>query len=601
MSRPRGLTLLLAAALVACTTSSASAQPLGFEASLAGEGVAEQVRPECELARGSLSCAVYGIEPPPNADCDFGGAIAEVRLPATGQARRGFVCVDEAFHDWDELAPGQSWRRGAFECSRRWTGAGVGRMEVLTCRNTAGQGFSVDGVGRVSTDIAPPRSWLALGDSYASGHGIPGTVPGGAAHGRDCRRATGEGSATAWSVGSYRQVKAQFGFRRIAFVACSGAITDEATAQIEEARETSGIGRWDLVTLGFGGNNLGFSDVLLGCLDPRPGWASFDVTPGCDVSEKRLTARVDMLSGKRKINRREYKGSITLPTLLSAVASVVKPGGDVIVTGYPQLIEEAGRWPFWQLGSLAVCEGILRHDAGMLRSVTGYLNEQIGNAVDGADKAHRAREVRFHFVDIARNPYESGDDDASRHALCAQEEWINGLTPGIGRRELPLVRSFHPKQAGHTATARVVAALFGKSVKFETAAQPPAPLEARLPKLFTKERFAVRPPMVGYTGDGTGFVGKLPNGRGPGIRWSSWTAEFAEGSAEIWINDCEPDCAGGSFHAVAGTIRADRPRGGRFTHLAVRYSDRGKRIADFRVLRHVGGDPGYWDWFYAER
>jgi len=41
------------------------------------------------------------------------------------------------------------------------------------------------------------RAWLALGDSYASGEGIPGTndVESAETHqGRDCRRATGEGT-----------------------------------------------------------------------------------------------------------------------------------------------------------------------------------------------------------------------------------------------------------------------------------------------------------------------------------------------------------------------------------------------------------------------
>ena len=86
---------------------------------------------------------------------------------------------------------------------------------------------------------AEGRGWLALGDSYSSGEGIPGTPAGEAegsgvaTQGRDCRRATGDGTdATAWSVGAYRSVADKHGVDEIALVACTGAVSDQIDDQI---------------------------------------------------------------------------------------------------------------------------------------------------------------------------------------------------------------------------------------------------------------------------------------------------------------------------------------------------------------------------------
>jgi hypothetical protein len=172
---------------------------------------------------------------------------------------------------------------------------------------------------------------------------------------------------------------------------------------------------------------------------------------------------------------------------------------------------------------------------------------------------------------------------AGRAARALKHMWVTGL-------------AF--KTATWAADRKLNSAAF--EIRAFAKVKPP-PVETQLPKLFTKETFAVRPTMVGFTGDGTGFVGKLPNGRGSGIRWSTWTAESAAGSGQIWINDCTPDCADGSFAPFEGTIYADRPRGGRFTHLAVQFRDGGRTVKHYRTLRHASGDPGYWDWFYADR
>lgn len=332
-------------------------------------------------------------------------------------------------------------------------------------------------VSPVDAQEPEERSWLAMGDSYSSGEGIPGTVPegqdgvngGSNGQGRDCRRATGEGTeATAWAVGAFDEVAEGMGLGDLDFVACTGATIDEARDQIAEATAATGRDRWDLVTFSFGGNNIGFGDVLHGCLDiARGGWGQFDLTPGCDINERRLRRRIDMLSGRIPIEEGEYQGSTSLRSLLALLATnQVTPGGDVVVVGYPQLIEETGRWPLWRQVT-GMCERVFGFNVAMLRSVTGYLNEQIALVVEDADRLYRDQGVRFHFLDISEDPYEYSDNPGDRHGLCAEDPWLNGLTASLTDGDFRLGNSFHPEQFGHTNTARVLAAYLRANVVFD--------------------------------------------------------------------------------------------------------------------------------------
>lgn len=308
------------------------------------------------------------------------------------------------------------------------------------------------------------RGWLALGDSYSSGEGIPGTLAreaegsGFATQGRDCRRATGEGTdATAWSVGAFRSVQGELGLSEIALVACSGAVTAEFDEQIGEARARYGRERWNIVTFSVGGNDIGFDDVLKGCLDLNSVWGAFDLSPGCDISEADLRASIDEL-------RR------TLGGVYDSVADVVEPGGDVIVVGYPQLIEEVAHWDRWRRNVIGNCEGIQSYDVSMLRKVAGYLNQQMALAAQDADARHRDQGVRFHFLDISADPYEYSDRATDRHALCTDSPWLNGQTVGITSGDWRLERSFHPHQEGHTNTARVLASFVQEHVDLDDTA-----------------------------------------------------------------------------------------------------------------------------------
>ena len=124
----------------------------------------------------------------------------------------------------------------------------------------------------------------------------------------------------------------------------------------------------------------------------------------------------------------------------------------------------------------------------------------------------------------------------------------------------------------------------------------------KLPRLLAdgphgRYTWQVRPAHILYTGDGTGRLGGF-DGTGvahPGhLRWASWTRTQATGSGAVWLDDCTPDCAGGTFTAHGVEVRAFRPVKGRFTRLTLRYRFHGRAHVDRRGIRRTGGSWSYY-------
>jgi len=74
----------------------------------------------------------------------------------------------------------------------------------------------------------------------------------------------------------------------------------------------------------------------------------------------------------------------------------------------------------------------------------------------------------------------------------------------------------------------------------------------------------VRPSVITYTGDDTGFFAgrgtarrRPPFGR---LRWQAWNGRRALGAGSDWINDCVPFCANGVHHPFPVRITLYRPR-----------------------------------------
>jgi hypothetical protein len=301
-------------------------------------------------------------------------------------------------------------------------------------------------------------TWLAAGDSYASGAGLPKTTS-------PCAQGTGtNGDSSTWALVGAQELRTSgftFAGGSPDLVACTGAISDEffnshsgLVDQIPKLSSPHGpqwtpkMKRFDLITFSFGGDDIGFPSIIQHCVTSQ----------GCPPDQA-VRAKIAAL-GSTGV----YKGSLHIPsypTFLRHVAedAVVK-GGNVVVMGYPELVEDPTLWA----PGRTTCAGLSPSVVDTLRGWAGDLNATIGYAVAQANKA-APNGVHFTFIDTVTGQPQSasaiGADDpnlfepasGSRHELCSTAQpWLNGL-------ELAhlLSRSFHPNQDGENAMGNLAA------------------------------------------------------------------------------------------------------------------------------------------------
>ena len=310
------------------------------------------------------------------------------------------------------------------------------------------------GPGVATADTAPPThtvTWLAAGDSFASGAGLEHTT-------KPCAQGTGTGGATAktWAVVAHDVLTGQKATTQLSFdspriVACTGAISNEFFHAYKKsaAQWTRSMGRFDLVTFSFGGDDIGFSSIVKHC-----------VTIGCpsdaDVRQKiRLLGTTGLTIGGKLIP--------PYPAFLKHVAkAAVTKGGNVVVMGYPEVVEDPTVSKTFGGG----CEGFTEGGTNEVRGWAGDLNATIGAAVTQANALSAAdrNDVHFTFIDPVTgqgtdgispsDPYLFEPTSGTRHELCSRggNAWLNGLLPGH-----LTTRSFHPTQNGETAMGDLAA------------------------------------------------------------------------------------------------------------------------------------------------
>ena len=171
----------------------------------------------------------------------------------------------------------------------------------------------------------------------------------------------------------------------LTFAACSGAQTSNVlSTQVSSVTATTAI-----VTITIGGNDAGFSDVIVECA--KPSWAS-----NC---AGRVTTAQNFINN-------------TLPGRLNSVYSAIDsraPSATVVVLGYPRVFmgEDCNAGTFFSGDDMTR----LNATADILRNVTRT----------------RAQAYGFTFKD-AIPPF-------TGHAVCSSTEWLNGSR--TGGRELP--------------------------------------------------------------------------------------------------------------------------------------------------------------------
>lgn len=124
-----------------------------------------------------------------------------------------------------------------------------------------------------------------------------------------------------------------------------------------------------------------------------------------------------------------------------------------------------------------------------------------------------------------------------------------------------------------------------------------AQAEIRLATQGVEEPLQVEPPVVAYTGDGTGYLGGRTTSPGHldrgGLHWLSWGGPSALAHGYAWLNDCRPDCARGTFHRHRAVIRARRPRHELYTRMTIKFRYQGRWAYDHRILEYAAG---YYVW-----
>ncbi|MCE1178353.1 MAG: SGNH/GDSL hydrolase family protein [Micrococcales bacterium] len=238
-----------------------------------------------------------------------------------------------------------------------------------------------------------PDQYVALGDSYAAGNGTSN-------YNLDysCARST---DAYAPIIAAERPGTA------LSFLACGGAKTGDVLAnQLGTLSSDT-----DYVTLSIGGNDVGFTSLILGC------WNWLD-TSGCLSTIDSTNARI---AGE-------------LPAKLDQTYAAIRsraPKAKVIIVGYPHL-----------LGDTVGCsqaDGITATEAPRLNALVDNLNATI---------AQRARANGFTFV----NPVAAFDG----HDVCSSSRYVWG-------KWAPLITDiYHPTKAGYrNGYAPLVRAVMG--------------------------------------------------------------------------------------------------------------------------------------------
>lgn len=255
--------------------------------------------------------------------------------------------------------------------------------------------------------------YVALGDSYVSGPLIP------AQSGGECLRSSKNyASLTAAALGY-----------TLHDASCSGATTDDmAGSQTDDLGIVINTPQLDsvtsdtkLVTLGIGGNDIGFTDIIETCAGE-----SLTNPFGDPCTEHYTSGGVDQLE-----NEVEQTG----PKVASVLQAIRQksPEAKVYVVGYPDILPEDsdGCWPI-----VPIAYG----DVAYLRQTEKELNQMLADeaAVNGAS-----------YVDTYT--------PTIGHDVCQDvgTKWIEGLVPTSP------AAPFHPNALGEAAMAKALESAIG--------------------------------------------------------------------------------------------------------------------------------------------
>ena len=224
--------------------------------------------------------------------------------------------------------------------------------------------------------VASADDYVALGDSFSSGVGTNSYTLS-----SSCRRGV---YAYPWLVAQQRPNTS------LTFVACSGA----TTANVMSSQIQSVTAGTDIVTMTIGGNDIGFSNLIVQC-----------TLGSCSSALDTTRASLGTVLGPR------------LDTVYSAIRSRTMTAS-VVVLGYPRMFSSAG------------CFGTL----GISATERTKAN-QLADALDQLTSARAA---------AAGLTYRSAIAPFTGHAVCSGSAWLNGLNL------FNTGESYHPNRNGNS-------------------------------------------------------------------------------------------------------------------------------------------------------
>lgn len=261
-------------------------------------------------------------------------------------------------------------------------------------------------------EAATRGAYVALGDSYSAGVGAEGGIA----------DANPLSKCDRTSRAYYHTVAKTFRFAGgSSFWACSGATTGDIRGG--RAGEPSQLNRLTagttLVTISVGGNDIGFSKIMAGCVVKLP-WSKGCEKQGGDIADRMAALRE------------------SLPRLITQITTRA-PRARVIMMGYPR--------PFSEISANGG-DNLTLSDQRWLNGRARDLNELIRQAVSEADQhvAATRGEGSVEFVDAysAFSGHEAGSSDP----------YMNGLSVDLGALAAE-PRSYHPTAKGQDALARL--------------------------------------------------------------------------------------------------------------------------------------------------
>jgi hypothetical protein len=301
---------------------------------------------------------------------------------------------------------------------------------------------------RLFTAVAGYK-YVALGDSYSSGEGVP---PSYFEPANRCHRSTqaypvhvqqpGVGDASLYELRAQAGLGVAWGFQ-----ACSGAVTEnlldkrqgkerfvqlapDTTADAGNANRLPVDANTNLVTLTIGGNNMKFAEVLTWCGQK---------SASCDTDDYKDTGK------SLAAYQRQLRDAVA-PDLTKVYERIRRqaPNARIMVLGYPQMFPKTAREQNCvkiiqrKLPKLGIV-GFSHAEQNALRQATSEFNQTI---------AARAQAAGAEFVPV--------DGYFAGHEICGSEDddWMNSPTfqhkDGGGWKDWGATdQTFHPNEKGH--------------------------------------------------------------------------------------------------------------------------------------------------------